>query len=287
MQETPGIPENCSATRIPIRDSVLHNLRWTRTSYFLLSVFLATVALIITVWWPLAAEYLGTVNPNYPLWMQVDWLLIGIFLAMTLLIMGGADVRTDGPLVLVALVGGLTIESWGTQTNLWFYYTAERPPLWIIPAWPIATLAIERIFRMVRAVTRKVPERWFPPMFWIVFGAFYAYMLFFSRFTLEKPLTIAALLLCAALMATPGSKRTAVLVFGAGIALGYFLELWGTTRECWTYYTRETPPLFAVFAHGMAAFAFVRAAEVMPWCILLPARSSFYLRRIGRNLPEE
>jgi len=35
--------------------------------------------------------------------------------------------------------------------------------------------------------------------------------------------------------------------------------LWGTTRQCWTYYTRQTPPLFAVLAHGMAAVAFWRA----------------------------
>ena len=41
--------------------------------------------------------------------------------------------------------------------------------------------------------------------------------------------------------------------------LGYFLELWGTTRACWTYYTLETPPLFAVLAHGLAAVAFWRA----------------------------
>jgi len=40
--------------------------------------------------------------------------------------------------------------------------------------------------------------------------------------------------------------------------LGYFLERWGTTRECWTYYTHATPPLFAVLAHGMAAVAFWR-----------------------------
>jgi hypothetical protein len=50
-----------------------------------------------------------------------------------------------------------------------------------------------------------------------------------------------------------------VLTFVAGAGLGYFLELWGTTRECWTYYTLETPPLFAVLAHGMAAVIFWRA----------------------------
>jgi hypothetical protein len=178
--------------------------------------------------------------------------------------MGGADLRSDVWLAGVALIGGLVIESWGTQTNLWFYYTAERPPFWIIPAWPIATLAIDRLRRMLSAVTAAVPAGWYSPLFWTIGGAFFAMMLFFSRFTFDKPLTLAALLLCATLMLTPGDKRTAVLVFVAGAGLGYFLELWGTTRACWTYYTYETPPLFAVLAHGMAAFAFVRAAEVLP-----------------------
>lgn len=57
-----------------------------------------------------------------------------------------------------------------------------------------------------------------------------------------------------------------VLTFIAGISLGYFLELWGTTRLCWTYYTLDTPPLFAVLAHGMAAVAFWRVKEL--WLIL-------------------
>jgi hypothetical protein len=72
-----------------------------------------------------------------------------------------------------------------------------------------------------------------------------------------------ALLLCALIILSPGSKRNALLIFAAGAGLGYFLELWGTTRECWTYYTRETPPLFAVLAHGMAALAFARAGGLI------------------------
>ena len=51
-------------------------------------------------------------------------------------------------------------------------------------------------------------------------------------------------------------QRGAVLTFAAGSGLGYFLELWGTTRQCWNYYTFETPPFFAILAHGMAAVAF-------------------------------
>jgi hypothetical protein len=239
------------------------SLRWNRTSYVLLSSFLAIVALIIIVWWPLAEAYLGQISPGYPLWAQIDWLLIGVFLAMTLLIMSGADLRTDAWIVLVATIGGLTIEAWGTQTNLWTYYTLERPPLWIVPAWPIATLAIDRIVRILRRLSRRMPEAWITRLFWIVFIGFYGLMIFFTRGTFDKTFTLASLLLCALIVLSPGDKRTALLLFAAGAGLGYFLEYWGTTRECWTYYTRETPPLFAVLAHGMAATAFWRGGVLL------------------------
>ncbi|MBN2502290.1 MAG: hypothetical protein JXB38_16015, partial [Anaerolineales bacterium] len=114
-------------------------LGWTRASYTLMSVFVALIGLIMYVWWPLVLEYVATYNPNYPIWVQLDWLLIGIFLVMSLLIMANADVKADLPIFLIGLMGGLVIEGWGTQTELWTYYTNERPPLWIIPAWPIAS----------------------------------------------------------------------------------------------------------------------------------------------------
>jgi hypothetical protein len=72
-----------------------------------------------------------------------------------------------------------------------------------------------------------------------------------------------------------------VLVFIAGTALGYFLELWGTTRECWTYYTGQTPPLFAVLAHGMAAVAFWRAGLLTKYL----ARVAQSNLGIGRRRP--
>jgi len=68
-----------------------------------------------------------------------------------------------------------------------------------------------------------------------------------------------ALLLVALLTLMPTDQHYALLTFLAGAGLGYFLELWGTTRQCWTYYTFQTPPFFAVLAHGMAAVAFWRA----------------------------
>lgn len=92
-------------------------LGWTRSSYVLLSSFLATVFVIGVVWSPLAKEALSYVDWSRPLWSQVDWLLLGDFAAMSLLIMAGADLKADLLIVLVGLAGGLVIESWGTQTG--------------------------------------------------------------------------------------------------------------------------------------------------------------------------
>lgn len=84
-------------------------------------------------------------------------------------------------------------------------------------------------------------------------------MLVFVAPTFDKSFTWLALILSILLILTPTDHRFAILTFIAGSALGYYLELWGTTRECWTYYTFQKPPLFAVLAHGMAAVAFWRA----------------------------
>jgi hypothetical protein len=248
---------------------------WTRSSYFIMSTLLAIITLIMLVWWPLVRDYFSQVDRSRPLWVQVDWLLVGIFAAMSLLIMAGADLRADLLIVLVGLAGGLTIESWGTQTKLWTYFTQERPPLWIIPAWPIASLAIDRICRLLLRIFPEKTFRRYTWLYWPIFLGFYALMLTFVWPTWGLSLTTMALALCAFLILTPTDHRMAVLTFVAGSGLGYFLELWGTTRACWTYYTLQTPPLFAVLAHGMAAVAFWRvarlASSVRPWRLRAPS----------------
>ena len=103
----------------------------------------------------------------------------------------------------------------------------------------------------------------FKTLYWITFASFLLLMLVFISPTFDKSYTWFALILCILLISTPTDYRYALLTFIAGSGLGYYLELWGTTRECWTYYTRETPPLFAVLAHGMAAVAFWRAGLVV------------------------
>jgi len=248
---------------------------WTRDSSILLGGFMLTIFLIIYVWWPLAEDYLKYVDWDGEWWRYMDWLLLGIFAFMSITIIARANIKTDLLIVFVGVCGGLAIESWGTQTNLWHYYTAERPPLWIIPAWPIASLSIDRITRLLDYGFRRLREAslWdlssvqsrgtLQSVYWITFASFLTLMLVFIAPTFDKSYTWFALILCILLVLTPTDHRYALLTFLAGSGLGYYLELWGTTRECWTYYTSQTPPSFAVLAHGMAAVAFWRAGLML------------------------
>jgi hypothetical protein len=244
---------------------------WTRDSSILLGGFFVTIFLIVYIWWPLAEEYFAYVDWNGPWWLYMDWLLLGIFAFMSLTIIARANIKTDLLIVFVGICGGLAIESWGTQTNLWFYYTSERPPLWIIPAWPIASLSIDRITRFLNWIIERLERKCratslqslISSLYWLTFASFLTLMLVFVSPTFDKSYTLLSLLLCIVLILTPTDHRFALLTFLAGSGLGYYLELWGTTRECWTYYTYQTPPLFAVLAHGMAAVAFWRAGLIL------------------------
>jgi hypothetical protein len=245
---------------------------WTRDSSILLGGFFVTVILIIYIWWPLAEEYFAYVDWNSAWWRYIDWLLLGIFGFMSITIIARANLKTDLLIVFVGVCGGLAIESWGTQTNLWHYYTAERPPLWIIPAWPIASLSIDRITRFLEYGVRQLESSLqsqeilhanFKILYWLTFASFLSLMVLFVAPTFGKSYTWLSLGLCILLIVTPMDYRFALLTFIAGTGLGYFLEAWGTTRACWTYYTYQTPPLFAVLAHGMAAVAFWRAGLML------------------------
>ena len=181
---------------------------WTRDSSILLGGFFVTVILIIYIWWPLAQEYLKYVDWHGAWWRYMDWLLLGIFGFMTATIISRANLKTDVLIIFVGVCGGLAIESWGTQTNLWHYYTAERPPLWIIPAWPIASLSIDRITRGLNFLTTKVTphvsfqfsetcgvtkehegKTMFKILYWLTFALFLSLMLIFVAPTFDKSYT--------------------------------------------------------------------------------------------------
>jgi hypothetical protein len=186
----------------------------------------------------------------------MDWLLFGIWAFMTATLVWGVDVRRDVVLAGVAFVGGLVIEWWGTTTSIWTYYTDERPPIWILPAWPVAALTIERL----ALVTRRALPAWTTPAWWVALPAFVLLMTRFAWPGVGEPSTIVVIGIMLGVLVTATDRRRDLAIFVAGSVLGVFLEYWGTSRWCWRYYTLETPPPIAAVAHGFASIAFARGA---------------------------
>lgn len=198
---------------------------------------------------------------------EPDVLLTGIWFWLALLVCWGVRARHDLLLVLTGLGGGAVIETWGTQTGLWHYFTEERPPLWILPAWPVAALAIDRQARwlddLMAGVGAKASARHSLWVYWLLCGGFCLWMGWFMRPVWNHSATVAVLLIMVVVVASVRDARADVTLFLAGSLLGVFLEYWGTSRGCWTYYSGEVPPPVAIPAHGFAALAFSRVHRLL------------------------
>lgn len=218
----------------------------------------------------------------------MDWLLLGTWLWMAALLTWDVTMRRDLCMLAVGLVGGGVIEWWGTVTQIWTYFTLERPPLWILPAWPIATLAIDRMARLMSRLLDELGPRapgatsfWIG--YWLMLPSFVIAMIAFARHTASATATQMVIVLMVLLTLHCPSPRRDVMVLVAGSLLGIFLEYWGTSRQCWTYYTGEVPPFVACVAHGFAAVAFARGTDGVEW--LLDALSGSRRRPTGTELP--
>jgi hypothetical protein len=174
---------------------------------------------------------------------------------MSILIMAGADLRTDVWIVGVGLAGGLAIEGWGTQTHIWNYFTLERPPLWIIPAWPIASLSIDRLMRLLARLSPRERGRNYTIVYGVLFAGFYALMLQFVWPTRGMSLTLARW------PSVPhhSRPRPALQPYPFAAVPG-----WATSSSCGArrgvllLHPGDAAAL-AVLAHGMAAVIFWRA----------------------------
>jgi len=224
-------------------------------------------------------------------WSRLDWLLIGVFFFMTTVCVFTVDIRRNWLLLAVAMVGGLCIEGWGTQTELWHYYTKERPPLWILPAWPTAALTVDAVSRLLSPQLIRIPARFYTVAAWVLFSLFYLLMILFAYPYLHYSMTVFSfaviLLVSVSIVMGTCDRRIAVIIFVIGSALGYFLELWGTSRHCWIYYTRETPPVFAVLSHGIASVTFWRAHLILDQLIRLvfPGWRGHWSSEVSRGGP--
>jgi hypothetical protein len=213
-----------------------------------LGIVVALCCLYASVGW----RYRELVEPEY----VADGLLWGLWVLMTAAIAWRFRLVEDGSLMLVAAVGGFVIEWWGTSTNLWHYFTAERPPLWIVPAWPVATIVIDRLAVPLAGLRR------FGFAYWALLPAFVVTMASFAWPTIDVLATRVVIVLMVGVVVVRPRPERDVTLFLCGSLVGVLLEYWGTSRQCWTYYTGEVPPLEAVFAHGFASVAFGRAHQL-------------------------
>ena len=176
--------------------------------------------------------------------------------------------------IAVVAGGGAVIEWWGTNTELWWYFTQERPPPWILPAWPVAALAIDRLCRISCARLPRLGQSG-----WLYWGVVPVFVVLMTRFlwpSIHEPASWIVIALMLLVMTVGVKKDRDVALFLVGAAAGIFLEYWGTSRRCWTYYTHQAPPLEAILAHGFASIAFARGADLMAQrgSLLLWMRSS-------------
>jgi hypothetical protein len=204
----------------------------------------------------------GLVWRRYLEFGDPDPLLMACWLIMLVLMIAHVDIRHDARVAAVALAGGAFIEWWGTRAGLWEYFTLARPPLFILLAWPPATLAIERLAWAAGALAPPPGRAW--RGVWIsVIGGFAVYFTWWLRPGYGHPLTWIAGAAMLGVLVTCRDHRVDVCRFVAGAALGYLLERWGTSRGCWEYWSGGTPPVAAVLAHGFAAIAFLRVVDVL------------------------
>ena len=199
-------------------------------------------------------------------WEDFDPLLVFCWLLMVALGAFRLSLRKDVQLAAVAFVGGALIETWGTRSGLWTYFTHEKPPLFILPAWPVAALATERVSRLIELAAERTRVRLGPqPIRAVNAAMLIAFCMFLWTWTgpgRSHPTTMVAYGLVAITCFTGRTPREDVLRFVAGSMLGALLEYWGTTRLCWTYWDHKTPPLPAVLSHGFATVAFARGVAI-------------------------
>jgi hypothetical protein len=222
---------------------------YSRQSLVLTLVVVATGTAAGVIW----REYVSLT------WADFDPLLVFCWLLMLALAAWRFDARRDVPLAAVAFVGGAMIETWGTRSGLWTYFTHEKPPLFILPAWPMAALATERIGRVLE---RFVPRRRLRLAHAVVMLAFSGMLWSWTEVGRAHPTTLIAYAFVVVVCVTAKAPREDLVRFAAGVLLGWLLEYWGTTRLCWTYWDGKTPPLTAVFSHGFATVAFARGVSI-------------------------
>jgi len=166
-----------------------------------------------------------------------------------------ADLVRDATMAALAAFVGFAAEAWGTRAGLWTYYTGERPPAWIVPAWPMGALVVERLALWAEQRWGSGPGAGFwRTGYRLLAASCAAVVLVFCWPWLHIPGTWAVLaLVVAALAFQTGGERDSWRL-GVGLCTVLLADTWGTTNGCWRYYTQlgGVGGLAAGVAFGMA-----------------------------------
>jgi hypothetical protein len=172
--------------------------------------------------------------------------LFGAILAATLkTVPARPEPRRDVLIMLFGVAAGWAAEAWGTRAGLWTYYTLEKPPLWIVPAWPLGAAFIDRAARPLRE--SRGPGT--PGAYLALSAAALALVTAFCapRGAWAGPAVAAA---CLAVGARPAED---FWLLAAGMGAVLFADFWGTTNNCWRYYLHhQTLGLWRGIGFGMA-----------------------------------
>lgn len=155
----------------------------------------------------------------------------------------------DAAVMLLAFAGGWAVEAWGTRLGIWSYYTGERPPLWIVPAWSVGAALVERLGEAARARWGPAPRA----AYWAAAAAAFAVCVLTCRPFLAAPQAWAGLALVGAALAAKPAEADEFWTLTAGFCAVFFADLWGTTNGCWSYYLAgRAGGLWRGIAFGMA-----------------------------------
>ncbi len=228
-----------------------------------LAAYILVLLLASYFMWPLIKLNFELFNGGSDTRSKIDWYLLAIFLYLSGIILSHVNFKNDLLTIMISGMGGFCIEYCGTNTQLWHYFTNETPPLWVIPAWAIGSLTTQRlaapiIEKLDFFINTEDKLKKLKIIYWITFGAFFTIMLDFVSPFFHHHLTVLTLLIVAIAIFNPVDIKKTLVIFLVGSLLGYVLEIWGTSRQCWIYYNNQTPPIFAVMGHGMACVLFYR-----------------------------
>jgi hypothetical protein len=171
----------------------------------------------------------------------------------------------DAVVLLLAAALGWGVEAWGTRAFLWGYYTGEQPPLWIVPAWPVGAVFIERVATSARARWGAAPEA----LYWVLAAGVAGVCLLFIRPWLGWTLALGISAVVCTSLAAGARPEEDFWPLAVGIGCVFFADLWGTTNGCWAYYAHARPwGLWEGIAFGMcfdaaAVMACLRLARVL------------------------